>query len=210
MVKNIIFDLGNVFINLDNDASQNELLKFGMKNFNDEMIEINQNYEKGLVTTKEFVNYYLEKFPNKTQNELIKSWNSVLFDFPKNRCSFLEKFPKNYKLFLFSNTNELHIDYFKTQVGYDFYKRFLNCFEKVYYSFEMKSRKPDLESFELILKENDLIVSETLFVDDTLTNIESANKLGIKTWHLNPSIEDVTELFSVKSDLFDKLETELI
>ncbi len=210
MVKNIIFDLGNVFIDLDHSGSQNELLKFGMKSFSDEMIEINASYDKGLIKTDEFVAYYLKIFPGKTEQQLIKSWNSILFDFPKKRCSFLENITKKYKLFLFSNTNELHIDYFKTQVGYDFYNRFLNCFEKVYYSYKINSRKPESKSFKMIINENNLIASETLFVDDTLINIESANKLGIKTWHLNPNLEDVTDLFTIKSDLFDKLEAELI
>ena len=208
MIKNIIFDLGNVFIDLDHSGSSNELLKFGMKRFNNEMIKINQKYDKGLITTKDFIEYYLDIFPDKTQQQLINSWNSILFDFPKKRCLFIDNISEKFRLFLFSNTNELHIEYFKTQVGYDFYNRFLDCFEKVYYSYEMKVRKPELESFQMILDENKLIASETLFIDDMLVNIESAKRLHIKTWHLDSVKEDVTELFSIKSDLFDQLETE--
>ena len=60
-------------------------------------------------------------------------------------------------------------------------------FSKVWYSNELGLRKPGVEIFEFVLKEENLVAAETLFIDDTLINIETAQKLGIKTHHLLPT-----------------------
>ena len=78
-------------------------------------------------------------------------------------------------------------------MGNDFI-RFQNCFEIFYLSYEMGMRKPDAEIFEFILDENKLEPSETLFVDDTKENIDTAAFLGIRTWHLQVGKEDIIEL----------------
>lgn len=210
MIKNIIFDLGDVFIDLDHSNSKEELLKLGIDKFSDEMIAINHQYDKGLVSTSEFITYYTNIFSDKTSDELIDSWNSILIDFPKHRLAFLENLPNKYRLFLLSNTNELHVEYFKLQAGYDFYSRFVNCFEKIYYSHIINCSKPDKNAFKLIIEENNLDTSKTLFVDDNLQNIESANMLGIKTWHIDPKKEEVIDLFTVKGDLFGGKEVEVL
>lgn len=206
MIKNIIFDLGDVFINLDHSKSKAELLKLGIKKFTDEMLGCNVSYEKGLMSTEEFLSYYKVIFSKLSNEQLIDSWNSILIDFPKYRLSFLEKIQNNYRIFLLSNTNELHIEYFKNQVGYDFYTRFVNCFEKIYYSHLIQHRKPENESFELIVNENGLKVAETLFIDDSLININGAKELGLKTWHLIPVKEDVVDMHAIKNNLFGQQE----
>jgi len=210
MIKNIIFDLGDVFIDLDHSNSKEELLKLGIDRFSDDMMAVNHQYDKGLVSTSEFITYYTNIFSDKTSDELIDSWNSILIDFPKHRLAFLENLPNKYRLFLLSNTNELHIEYFKSQAGYDFYSRFVNCFEKIYYSHMINCSKPDKNAFKLIIEENNLDVSRTLFVDDNLQNIECANMLGIETWHIDPKKEEVIDLFTVKGDLFGGEEVEIL
>ena len=59
MIKNLIFDFGDIFINLDKPATARELEKLGITDFTSEMIEKNQAYEKGLMTTEDFVDFYL-------------------------------------------------------------------------------------------------------------------------------------------------------
>jgi len=49
-------------------------------------------------------------------------------------------------------------------------------------------RKPDRESFEHILQENQLIGAETLFVDDAIVNVEGAEHAGLKGLFLRPGI----------------------
>jgi putative hydrolase of the HAD superfamily len=68
-------------------------------------------------------------------------------------------------------------------------------FEKIYFSYEMKMRKPDAEIFKHVLDENGLIASETLFIDDSPQHIEGAKKVGIETYYLDVSKESIIELF---------------
>lgn len=205
MIENIIFDLGDVFVSLKHKKFQEELHYLGLKEVTSKMTGFNQLYEKGLVSTEEFKAYYRDILNEGgfSDKELVRSWVSILGDFPLRRLLFLENIPKKYRLFLLSNTNEMHIDFVKTQYGDEFYKRFINCFEKIYYSYKVNLRKPDNEIFELIVKENEIVPSSTLFVDDTHENIVTAESLGIKTWHIDPKKEDVSELFEIKKDLFD-------
>ncbi len=204
MIENIIFDLGDVFVNLDHKKFQEELNYLGLKDITSNLIGFNQLYEKGLVSTKDFKAYYKNVLQKGgfSEEELVNSWVSILGDFPLHRLLFLERIPKKYRLFLLSNTNELHIDHVQTKFGNTFYDRFVNCFDKIYYSHEINMRKPDADPFQLIVSENKLSPSATLFVDDTLENIEMAIHLGIQTWHINPEKDDVSELFDVKSDQF--------
>lgn len=202
MIKNIIFDLGDVFINLDHEQSKKEMQKLGFEEWNEVMLQTNMKYEKGQLSTVDFVNFYISKLKGQTKRDLMDSWNSIILDFPENRLEFLENISGDFRIFLLSNTNELHINYFKYKVGHHFYNRFVNCFEKIYYSFEINCRKPDLECFQLVLRENNLIPSQTLFIDDTLINIAVADELGIHTWHLQPKLQEVVDLFEFKYDLF--------
>ncbi|RUA10919.1 MAG: HAD family phosphatase [Flavobacteriia bacterium] len=195
MIKNIIFDLGDVLINLDRLNTQTELKKLGLYEFSKEMTDLNLNYEKGLVSTEAFISYYKNIFKDRGEDELVKMWNAILSDFPEYRLKFLENIDKKYSLFLFSNSNELHLNYFKKKAGDDFYSRFSNCFEKEYYSFQVNLRKPDPEAFQFILDENKLKPEETLFIDDTKENTDSAKKLGMRVWNLQAGKEDVTDLF---------------
>jgi putative hydrolase of the HAD superfamily len=94
-----------------------------------------------------------------------------------------------------SNTDSIHINHFKVTNGDTFYNRFYNCFEKVYFSFDLGSRKPDEEIYNFVIKENNLNPKKTLFVDDNLDNIKGAKKTGLQVWHLQKGKEDVIELF---------------
>lgn len=196
MIKNIIFDFGDIFINLDKQGTYKAMTALGVTDITPEMISVYHQYEKGLMTTEDFINFYYDKFKiNKT--DLVNAWNAVLLDFPKKRLDFLKELAasKKYRLFLLSNTNDLHIKSVIDTVGEAFFNEFKNCFEQFYLSHEIHFRKPDVEIYEFVLNENNLIADETLFVDDLKENTDSANTLGIKTWNLTPKKDDVTELF---------------
>jgi putative hydrolase of the HAD superfamily len=197
MIKNIIFDFGDIFINLDKPATLKEMAKLGVSEISDEMIEVYHQYEKGLITTDDFINFYNSKF-NIPKKDLVFAWNSILLDFPKKRLEFLKELSasKKYRLFLLSNTNDLHIKWVQNSLGEAFYSEFKNCFEQFYLSYEINFRKPDSEIYEFVLSENNLIADETLFVDDLKENTDSANNLGIHVWNLIPEEEEVTELFT--------------
>ncbi len=205
MIKNIVFDFGDIFINLDKvSAMENALQLFQVKTFTPAMIHTNNQYEMGLITTLEFLTFYELQFPFANQKDIIHAWNILLKDFPKQRLQFIKNISKKYRCFLLSNTNEMHIDWIKNDWGIDLYNEFKDCFEVFYLSHEMNMRKPNANIFEFVLQENNLKPQETLFIDDTQENTNAANKLGIHTWHLNPETEDVVDLFIHKPLLFNQ------
>ena len=113
------------------------------------------------------------------KKDLVFAWNAILLDFPQKRLDFLKELSasKKYRLFLLSNTNDLHIKSVQNSLGDEFYNEFKNCFEQFYLSHEINFRKPDAEIYEFVLNENNLIADETLFVDDLKENTDAANTI---------------------------------
>ncbi len=203
MIKTLIFDFGDVFIDLDKEgAMKNALDLFEIKTLPEELVAINNLYEQGLLSTEEFVAFYLDNFPKLSEKELITAWNYILIDFPVKRLHFIKNLAKEktYKLILLSNTNELHINWVKNNIS--FYEEFKNCFDVFYLSHEIKLRKPETTIFEFLLKENHLKAEECLFIDDTKENTDAAASLGIHIWNNNPKTEDIMDLFTIKKELF--------
>lgn len=203
MIKTIIFDFGDVFINLDKEGAMTNALEiFEMDELSEDLIAINALYEQGLLSTDEFIDFYRENFPKLSKQEIIEAWNFIICDFPPKRLAFIEQLAKDkkYNLILLSNTNELHIDCIKEHIS--FYDDFKAAFNKFYLSHEIMLRKPNADIFEFVLKENKLKPEDCLFIDDTLENTEAAAKLGINVWNNDPKTEDIVDLFTIKSDLF--------
>ena len=203
MINTIIFDFGNVFVNLDIEAAHKHALEtFQIESLSEEMLGFNNFYEQGLISTDEFLEFYSDNFPKLSKEELIDIWNFMLKDFPESRLDFLKAIQQSskYKLILLSNTNALHINYIKDHVS--FYEEFKNCFDAFYLSHEINLVKPNQDIFEFILNKNKLKAEECLFIDDNQENINTANTLKIKTWHINPETEDVINLYDIKKDLF--------
>lgn len=194
MIKNIIFDFGDIFINLDKEAVALGFKNLGLTNWNQDLQELNLAFEKGQILEEEFLLGIQKHLPKSNLETIKEVWNSILKDFPLYRLEFLESLVGKYNLFLLSNTDFIHIQRFREDVGKEFYHRFFNSFKKVYYSYEMKMRKPDYEIYEYVLQDQNLNPTETLFVDDRQDNIENAATLGINIWHLQVGKEDVVEL----------------
>ncbi len=196
MIKNIIFDFGDIFIDLDKPATFKEMEKLGYTEVQPEMITLAQDYEMGLVSNNNFVSEINNFIPNASPEQIQNSWNAILKDFPEYRLTFIEEFNKtnDHRLFLLSNTNDLHIEYVKKTMGWDRFKRFRDCFEQFYLSYEIKMRKPNADIFEFVLDQNQLKAEETLFIDDTKENTDTAQQLGIQSWHLQVGQEDITDL----------------
>ena len=203
MIKNIIFDFGDIFINLDKKATHRELKKLGVSTISDQMMLVAHQYEKGQISTREFTGFFSSQL-RLSVTDLIFAWNSILLNFPSERFLFLKELykSKKYRLFLLSNTNELHISWIQQNWGLKRYMEFKNCFEKFYLSHEINLRKPSKEIYQFALIENNLIAEETLFIDDLKENITAADAFGIHTWNLIPDQEDVTQLFTKKPHLF--------
>ncbi|OYY99818.1 MAG: hypothetical protein B7Y37_12790 [Sphingobacteriia bacterium 28-36-52] len=190
-IKHIIFDLGGVFLNIDFQLTNQAFVDLGVLQFNEMFTQHFSNplfelLETGRISEEEFYTAFRKESKTTLSNEQIKrAWNALLLDFPKERIDWLKEISKKYRIFLFSNTNQIHydcfIERFKMQhPGLDFDSLFI----KAYYSQNLGLRKPYPESFRAILEEQSLHAGETLFIDDTIKNIEAAQELGLQTIHL--------------------------
>ncbi|WP_452221039.1 HAD-IA family hydrolase [Lacinutrix salivirga] len=203
MIKTLIFDFGDVFINLDKvGALKNALELFEIDTLSEDLIAINTLYEQGLMSTDEFLEFYTSNFPKLSKQQIIEAWNYIICDFPLKRLEFIQQLAKekHYKLILLSNTNDLHIECIKTHIP--FYEEFKASFDAFYLSHEIMMRKPNLNCFEFVLNENNLKAEDCLFIDDTKANTEAAATLGIHVWNIDETKEDVMDLFTINKNLF--------
>lgn len=202
MIKNIIFDFGAVLIPIDESLTWSAFQELGAKDELKNQQKTFQKYEKGEISTSEFLKKIQPFFFRKIYPpELGNAWNTMLKTLPEERVNFLKRLKKNYRTFLLSNTNELHINHIKKEAGLFSYKQFISQFENVHYSYEMGMRKPDKEIFEKVLKDNDLVAEETFYIDDGKKHIKTAKSLGIETWHFKPEEDDINDLGKVLSKL---------
>jgi epoxide hydrolase-like predicted phosphatase len=201
-IKNIIFDWGGVITDLDFNASIKAFKRYGLDSFIEQYnIKFQKDFytklELGIISPEEFRTQLRKLIPNQiTDSELDNAWAALLCELPQERWDLLHKVKKNYRTYLLSNTNKIHVErYFQRLYerygvyGYD------HLFEKTYFSYELKMRKPDIRIFELVLKDNDLKPEETLLIDDFNENIESARKLGIITYQLKEPLT-ILDIFS--------------
>lgn len=197
-IKHLIFDFGDIFIDLDKTASLREMLSISPGFFLDEETDaVNKAYEKGALSTSEFVQHYHERLPEIDPDTLKYIWNAIILDFPEHRLEFLRELRENgrYTLTLLSNTNALHMEKVVQNMGRSRFETFRSCFDRFYLSHEIGMRKPDREIFEFVLRESGTPAGQCLFIDDMPENTEGAAQLGIHTWNLVPGKEDVTQLF---------------
>jgi len=198
MINTIIFDFGDIFVNLEKETSINEFKKLGLDGPNEDLIAMNDLFERGKITELQFIEGFQKYIPEADMLDIRKAWNSVIGEFPLYRLEFLQMLSTKYRLFLLTNTDAIHISRFEHMAGMSFFSDFYQCFEKVYYSFEMGMRKPEPEIFNYILKKHDLSPKRTLFVDDKKENTDAAAALGIQVWNLKVGQEDVVDLFEKK------------
>jgi glucose-1-phosphatase len=198
MIDTIIFDFGDIFINLDKQATIDGLQRLGLSSWNEDLDQLNISFEKGQISRDNFLLGIQKHIPNATIDEILAAWNAVLLDFPLRRLEFLQLLSQKYRLFLLSNTDAIHIDYFEQREGASFYGDFYQCFEKVYFSYEMGMRKPDAEIYNALIRLHELSPKRTLFVDDKKDNTDAAKTLGLQVWNLQVGQEDVVELFDKK------------
>ena len=202
MIKHIVFDFGDVFINLNKMATHDALSQYSCKASLSEINRINQLYETGQISTEDFTAFYLSNFKGLSPYQFKTAWNQILQDIPNHRLRFIQALynDNQFELILLSNTNELHIDFIKNNEPN--YTDFKCCFHGFYLSHLINMRKPNKDIFLHIQQKHQINPNEALFIDDLPENIATAQQLGYQTWLLDRAKEDVTELFKIKADLF--------
>ena len=191
-IKNIIFDLGGVVLDIDETIVYKELEKMGISTSelaqSKEFIDIMSKFDTGIYTAPTFrkKTKALLGQDKMTDQRFDAIWNAMLLDIPRERIEAIEKVKKHYKIFLMSNSNVIHYDLYVRDLQLRFgYHEFDELFNKSYFSFAEHLEKPDPRFFELILDHEGLLPEETLFIDDTAANIKVAKSLGIKTYHIS-------------------------
>jgi len=195
MINTIIFDMGDVFLNKDKQAKVDALAKIGITDWNDDLEKLEKKLETGKIGEEDYLKG-IQPHTNGASLEAIKdAWNAGITDFPLYRLEFLQKLSANYRLFLLSNTDPIHIEKFEQEAGASFYSDFYQCFEKIYFSHEIGVRKPDADAFNHVINKHDIQPKRTLMVDDKKFNTDAAAELGFQVWNLQKGEEDVVDLF---------------
>ncbi len=199
-IKNIIFDLGGVILDIDYNLTVKAFESLGIPNFKEQYSKMSQsnlfdNIETGKISPEEFRDM-IRSVAQKplTDTEIDTAWNALILHLPQGRIDLLKKLKNEYRLFLLSNTNKIHYDDYTQVIQRENGIAGLEpLFEKTYLSHEMGLRKPNPEIFQVVLNENQLAAEETLFIDDSPQHIASAKTLGIRAYHLED--EDIRALF---------------
>lgn len=203
-IKNIIFDFGGVICDIDVTLTKKAFIDLGWRTADQgrsisDSKGLFEDLETGAITPQRFRDE-LRKFFDRpvSDEELDAAWNRLLQEMPAERIRLLEELRKKYRIFLLSNSNEIHynkyLQDFRERFGYP---DFDALFEKAYFSYRLGLKKPDPEIFRHVLDDRRLDPSETIFIDDTMGHVEGAMKTGIIGYHLNLAEgERVTDLFT--------------
>ena len=199
-IRNIIFDLGGVLLNI---APKKTIEAFGILGM-DQLVDdrgLSYNHEifylmeQGKITPVEFRNGVRKLLSKEvSDHEIDTAWTAMLLDFPAIRVELLKNIRKDFKIYLFSNTNAIHVakyhSIFRNQHGFEMSK----LFEKDFYSNEIGHRKPSAEAYQKIIQLSGVNPEESLFIDDSLQNVESAIASGLKGFWLEPG-QKVEKIF---------------
>ena len=182
MIRNIIFDLGNVLVNVEYERFINKLKSHGVsdevymdffKGGNYRLL----GYESGDISTDEFITKCLNGLKLKMErNEYADAFNDMFSEI-KPMSSLVKRLKDegNYRLYLLSNTSPLHFEFIKKQYDY------VNLLEKFALSYELNSLKPDDIIYTKTIDHLGVKAEESLFIDDLPENCEAAQRHGIKT-----------------------------
>lgn len=188
----IIFDLGGVLINLDYQLTIDAFKKLGVNEFDLTYSQAAQNslfddYETGQISTQHFINKLKDQLPPAiTPNQIVAAWNAMILDFPLEEIALLERLSTEKRIFLLSNTNDIHIQKVARELAKVSNKKLNEYFEKVYLSHEIQQRKPSPETFDFVCKDAGIDPLKTLFIDDSEQHILGAQQIGLSTIHLTP------------------------
>ena len=200
-IKNIVFDLGGVLVDLDFKAAINGLQQAGFANVKEQLMTFNQEgifqkFELGEISTEEFRTAIRENSTvTLTDEEIDALWNAMLLEIPREKLELILDLRGKYMVYLLSNTNSIHWDYVcKNAFNYRGF-RVNDYFEETFLSYEMHLAKPNKAIFEKVLHDANLLPEETLFIDDSEANCKAAQEVGIHAHHYHIG-DDLKEIFN--------------
>lgn len=188
-IKNIVFDLGGVLVDLDHDQAVRRFEEIGVTDAKQLLDPYEQKgifleVENGTITADEFCRKLCAHTGKDLTYEQIKyAWLGFITDTPQYKLDYLLELRKNYNVYLLSNTNPIIQEGWARTDSFTPAGRPIGAyFDKMYTSYEVGVTKPDRKIFDCMIGDSGLIPSETLFVDDGKSNIEMAHRLGFETY----------------------------
>ncbi len=184
--KNIIFDLGNVVVDIDLNITIEGFRKLGFNENENFIGKYSQkgffyDLEVGRISVEDFINKVKQHIPHDvTSEQVMDCWKGMILDYHQDRIETILRLKQTHQVFLLSNTNRIHIDACKDRVP--LVGSLDKLFDKLYYSYEMGMSKPNAIIFNTVLEDANIKAEETLFLDDGALNVETARSLGIESW----------------------------
>ena len=201
-IKVLLFDLGGVIIDIDPSITINALKSMSKKSSEDlnaldykyykeesSLLNFFFEYEKGNINDDKFRDG-IRKFANLdlSNDKIDHIWNSVIVKINQDLLDVVLSLKNRYKIMILSNTNFIHKVYYDKLVVDIYGKTLKQLFDKVFYSYEIRSRKPELEIYQKVIDKSSYSGKEILFFDDMKENLEIPKVIGMKTYH----VEDLT------------------
>jgi len=203
-VANILFDFGNVIIDIDSAGAFDRIAAFRSEEVEEEVyrtkiIDLAERLEVASISSDYFIRGVLSlATPEIKYTDVLDAWNSMLVGIPKYRFGMLDSLRQNFNLLMLSNTNQLHIAWVQEHLESihgidDFETRF---FHDVYYSHIIKARKPDAGAFHHVIEQSLITPEKTLFIDDVQENLDTAASMGFQVM-LSPPEEEIAETLKI-------------
>ncbi|MCS7084963.1 MAG: HAD-IA family hydrolase [Bacteroidia bacterium] len=193
-IDNVLFDLGGVLYEIAPDKMQNAFLqlgeKYGASLSRPEIFAVFEDMERGLFGEAEFFDALRSAADMPaTDDELRAAWNAVLVGPYSYAARLSAAAAVGRRVALLSNTNLLHYRQFITET-----QAIFAPMERLFFSFEIGRRKPDRTAFEFVVESMSLAPERTLFVDDSLVNVEAARRMGFRVYHATAPQKMVADL----------------
>lgn len=187
-IKALLLDFGGVLYDIAPERTISEFMKLSAPNskfreltaYNYSTMPFLSEYEKGAISTELFRQQAADLLGIAPSIAIDKAWNQTLLGVKSNMDRVLEELAAEYPLYLLSNTNELHHNYFAEECDIIF-----KPFKKCYFSYQIKMHKPDSSIFLAVANDLSLEPKDILFADDMRDNIEAAKQLGFNTYQVD-------------------------
>jgi putative hydrolase of the HAD superfamily len=188
----IIFDLGGVVLPLYPERTVARFSELFEKDASPAYTQTAQNelfdaFERGELTAAQFREGVCKVFKRSVPASAFDdAWNAMLGSLPAAHLDLLASLGQKKRVFLLSNTNEVHLTRFLADFARDHPtapRSFADYFEAAHYSHELGMRKPEARIFETLLERHHLTAQRTVFIDDNEKNVSAACSVGLLGVH---------------------------
>ena len=189
MIKQIVFDFAGVITDLTWEGAVVSFTKLGLKHADQILDKYHQNgifqaLEEGRMDTNTFGTELSQMCGRKlNQAEIREAWLGYFNGMDERKLDFIDELRKEYRVCLLSNTNPYIMDWARSSKFSSTGRTLDDYFDKLYLSYKIGYTKPHQGIFEYMLQDSSINPEEVMFVDDGLSNVEAAQKLGMHTFH---------------------------